>query len=348
VFARQAWLYTVRPDGTGLTQLTSEQATTPAWSPDGTRIAFSSIRSGGWNLYLLDLTKTGPERLVRLTNNSFGGPEDGFPEWSPDGETLIWTRWGNNGSQLFRMSPVEAGVTPEPFLAGGPEKFNPAFSPDGTRVLFDSGAALGDYEIFTVDAEGTEAPTPVTNSVDDKSSGATWQPIPEFPLVDARFSSFESAIRWIYESGIASGCSLERYCPENKVTRGQMAVFLDRALDLPPATDDYFTDDAGRTFEGAINRVREAGIAFGCAVSAYCPDASVTRGQMASFLDRAFDLDATGQDYFTDDEGRSFESAVNRLRAAGIAFGCTATTYCPDLAVRRGQMAAFLHRALAP
>ena len=47
---------------------------------------------------------------------------------------------------------------------------------------------------------------------------------------------------------------------------------------------------------------------------------SVTRGQMASFLDRAFDLDATGQDYFTDDEGRTFEGAVNRLRAAGIAW----------------------------
>lgn len=48
---------------------------------------------------------------------------------------------------------------------------------------------------------------------------------------------------------------------------------------------------------------------------------------------------------FTDDESNTHEVNINRLRAAGITTGCTATTYCPTQTVIRGQMAAFLHRA---
>ena len=65
---------------------------------------------------------------------------------------------------------------------------------------------------------------------------------------------------------------------------------------------------------------------------------------MAAFLDRALHLPATATDYFTDDDGTTFEGNINRLAASGITTGCTAT-FCPT-AVTRGQMAAFLDRAL--
>jgi hypothetical protein len=67
---------------------------------------------------------------------------------------------------------------------------------------------------------------------------------------------------------------------------------------------------------------------------------------MASFLSRALDLPSTSKDFFTDDSGSTHQVAINRVAAAGITTGCTATTYCPRLPVTRGQMAAFLHRAL--
>jgi hypothetical protein len=69
---------------------------------------------------------------------------------------------------------------------------------------------------------------------------------------------------------------------------------------------------------------------------------------MASFLDRALALPATGTDYFTDDDGTTHEGAINRLAAAGITSGCAAGRFCPTRHVTREQMAAFLHRALAP
>jgi hypothetical protein len=68
-----------------------------------------------------------------------------------------------------------------------------------------------------------------------------------------------------------------------------MASFLSRALNLPPTSTDYFDDDNSSIFESEINRVKEAGIAGGCATRLYCPSSYVTREQMAAFLHRAFD-----------------------------------------------------------
>ena len=48
---------------------------------------------------------------------------------------------------------------------------------------------------------------------------------------------------------------------------------------------------------------------------------------MAIFLDRALHLPTTSKDYFTDDEGRTGEAAINRLAKSGITSGCTATKY---------------------
>ncbi|MDP9481862.1 MAG: S-layer homology domain-containing protein, partial [Chloroflexota bacterium] len=84
------------------------------------------------------------------------------------------------------------------------------------------------------------------------------------------------------------GCGPRRFCPTASVTRAQMAMFLDRALDLPAASTDYFDDDDGKTGEASINSLALAGITGGCAPRRFCPSDPVTRGQMAAFLYRAF------------------------------------------------------------
>lgn len=159
-------------------------------------------------------------------------------------------------------------------------------------------------------------------------------------------SVFAASIAWMFESGITSGCGADLFCTNNSINRGQMAAFLDRALSLPPTTTDFFTDDDASPFETSINRAAAAGITGGCAASRYCPNASVTRGQMAAFIDRAFDLPETTVDPFVDDEASPFEGNINRLAAAGIASGCSTTRFCPTQLVTRGQMAAFLDRAI--
>ena len=159
-------------------------------------------------------------------------------------------------------------------------------------------------------------------------------------------SQFAPDIAWVYDEGITTGCVIDLYCPNNVVNRGAMATFLVRALNLPSTSTDFFTDDEGNVHEANINRIAAAGITSGCSATRYCPGGTVTRGQMATFLSRAFELSSTSNDYFTDDEGNKHEGSINRLRAAGITFGCGGSSFCPNGAVTRGQMAAFLHRAI--
>ena len=166
------------------------------------------------------------------------------------------------------------------------------------------------------------------------------------PFTDADDSSFRSDILWAWDTGVTAGCSSTTYCPSATVTREQMASFLQRALHLPATSRDFFDDDETSQHEGAINALAASGITGGCGTGRYCPRAPVTREQMASFLVRAFELPGTSRDYFTDDDTSQHERSINALAAAGITGGCSATRYCPRASVTRGQMAAFLHRAV--
>jgi len=156
-------------------------------------------------------------------------------------------------------------------------------------------------------------------------------------------------IEWAAANGITVGCNdpfNDWFCPASPVTRSQMATFLVRALDLPPANRDFFVDDSGNSHEEDINRIAAAGISLGCGESIFCPGESVTREQMASFLVRAFDLAAATGNPFGD-VGGTHAADVAALLQSGITTGCSATPllYCPTNPVLRDQMAAFLHRA---
>ncbi len=168
--------------------------------------------------------------------------------------------------------------------------------------------------------------------------------------------TFYNDIEYLAVEAITAGCnppSNTMYCPTSNVTRGQMAAFLVRALNLPAASQDYFTDDETSIFEDDINRLAEAGITRGCnppTNDLYCPDTKVSREQMAAFLVRALGLtDDGGGNTFIDDDGSIFEEDIAKLAAAGITQGCNPpanTMFCPTSTVTREQMAAFLHRAL--
>lgn len=108
------------------------------------------------------------------------------------------------------------------------------------------------------------------------------------------------SIEQIFTDGITSGCAVSplRYCPENPLTRAEMAVFLLRAKHgaayvPPPATGTLFSD-VGAVYWAApwIEQLAAEGITGGCATGPlrYCPEDTVTRAQMASFLVRTFNL----------------------------------------------------------
>lgn len=114
----------------------------------------------------------------------------------------------------------------------------------------------------------------------------------------------------------------------------------------PDAEQHHFIDDGGNVHEDNINRVAEAGITTGSRPGRFDPGQFVTRAQMASFLTRAADLPAAGEDFFADDNGSIHEDNINRVAEAGIASGDVRGRYNGDAVVNRAQMATFLGRAL--
>ena len=132
-----------------------------------------------------------------------------------------------------------------------------------------------------------------------------------------------------------------------------MAAFLVRALELPPSSEDRFTDDDSSIFEADITALAAAGITRGCnppANTLFCPGRAVTRGQMAAFLVRALHYPANPIDMFDDDNESVFDADINALGKAGVTLGRNPpfnNNFCPDQAVSRAQMASFLTRALS-
>jgi len=104
-----------------------------------------------------------------------------------------------------------------------------------------------------------------------------------------------SFIEQLSNDGITSGCGNSNYCPDDEVTRAQMAVFLLRAkhgssYSPPPATGVFDDVDLGHWAVHWIEQLAVEGITAGCGGGNYCPDAQVTRDQMAVFLVRTFEL----------------------------------------------------------
>lgn len=178
-------------------------------------------------------------------------------------------------------------------------------------------------------------------------------PVGAFPLfADTSGSTHEASVEAVWLRQISHGCrGGGDYCPTRAVTRGQMASFLTRALDLPlPKAGSGFSDVSG-VHAPSVAALAKAEITGGCESGRFCPDRPVTRAQMATFLVRALgNLDAastTSGSRFSDVAADySHAASVNAVAAAGITTGCGGDRFCPARAVTRAQMATFLARAL--
>jgi hypothetical protein len=163
-----------------------------------------------------------------------------------------------------------------------------------------------------------------------------------------------SFIERLYKANITGGCDTNPliYCPENQVTRAQMAVFLEKGMAFPssfnpPNVAPTFTDTVGHWAEDWIEALKNDGVTSGCATGLYCPEDPVTRAQMALFLLKAkhgasySPPDATG--VFADvPVGYWADKWIEQLAAENITGGCATGLYCPNDPVTRAQMAVFL------
>jgi dipeptidyl aminopeptidase/acylaminoacyl peptidase len=150
-------IYTVDPDGTNLQRLTHTAAdeSMPAWSPDGSRIAFQrrDPPTGNIDVWTMFADGSGQVDVTR-------GVE---PEWSPDGRKLVFARGG-----VF----ISDG-TSETIASTNPDARIPDWSPDGTTIAYADVARDTSSDVFSVRPEGS-ADTRLTNNF--SSSAPSWSP----------------------------------------------------------------------------------------------------------------------------------------------------------------------------
>jgi hypothetical protein len=164
------------------------------------------------------------------------------------------------------------------------------------------------------------------------------------PFTDDNNSLHKKAFTELHARGLLYGCGYRLACPQRLMTRGEVAALFARVLGLPPATKNYFNDDDGHLFEGAINKVAAAGITVGCGAGGFCPDRDLTRAEFATMTVRAMDLSAADGDAFTDDDGHWAESAINTFADAKLTEGCGSNRFCPNRVLSREEAASFFLR----
>ena len=155
-------------------------------------------------------------------------------------------------------------------------------------------------------------------------------------------------INRLLEAGITTGCNSSSYCPDSSVTRAQMGTFLARSAALMPSSSNPFSDLGRAPLHRAnISALADAGITGGCDANNYCPDRSITRAQMATFLANALRLDtSSSRTRFADvPAGSVHAGAIEAIAREGITLGCGGDRYCPTKSVSRAEMASFLVRA---
>ena len=163
--------------------------------------------------------------------------------------------------------------------------------------------------------------------------------------------TFYKEINYLTNKGIITGFPDGTFKPNNGVTRAAAAIMIGRALGLDGTQRETKFPDVGASSvaSGYIQSAVEAGIISGFTDGSFKPNQSVTRGQLAIFLSRAFKLEDSVPVTFKDvSSNTAAYPHIGKLLAAKITTGYEDNTFRPNVVVTRGQFSAFMARALDP
>ena len=155
----------------------------------------------------------------------------------------------------------------------------------------------------------------------------------DLPASHPGFGAVEAAAA----AGWISGCTADRFCPEETLTRAQAASVLRSALNLgKPWFSEPPRDAAGHWAQEAIEAVVGAGIMTGCGEKLFCPDATLSRAEAAVVVAKAGQISSNRASAFSDVPADHWASpSIAGLHEQGYIGGCSATEFCLDAPMRR-------------
>jgi photosystem II stability/assembly factor-like uncharacterized protein len=314
----------------------------------GTDIGVYRTTNGGgaWSPFNNDLPRVpvfdmaiqNANRLLRIATHGRGIWEISLSQFSLADLSESFTAVGGMGSvavtgpngPTWTATTTDSWITinsPGPGTGNGSVTYTVANNPAGTRRV---GSITIAHQTYTV------------------LQGANFADVP-------LGHPFYEVIGKLSARNVTAGCGGGNYCPNDTVSREQMAAFIIRALgefEPPtPATQRFGDVPPASLFYAFIEQMALRQITLGCGSGNYCPGDPVTREQMAAFIIKGLgelSPPTPGSQRFNDVPPSSiFYNFIDRMAALNITAGCSTSPplYCPGVLVTRAQMAAFMVRA---
>ena len=206
---------------------------------------------------------------------------------------------------------------------------------------YEEGAAPNQFVWYPVKTEGGK--TGYISSAYLKDGYLTPMPsVIEFIDVEDKY---KEAVAFLFSKGI-KGITPTTFGTQKNITRVDAAVFVARALelDLNTAPNSGFKDVPKRAMK-EVNALKEAGITNGKTKSTFASDQEITRGELAIWLQKAYQLDAGNQKLSFKDVSDRYQNAVSALVHHEITNGISETAFGTEQSAKRGDFALFLYRA---